>query len=109
MQRFQELGNEAPLTPGGWHGTISATNTAGLAWLDLDTGGKTVQLALTLWGLSQRTADTPSTPHAIKAARTLLDRIRPLQSCTLWMEPEGSNAIVHLEIGPRAEQYSPSL
>ncbi|MBU4211244.1 MAG: hypothetical protein KKD33_01525, partial [Verrucomicrobia bacterium] len=103
MQRFQKLGNETPLTPEGWHGSMSAKNTSGLAWLDLDAGGKTIQLALSLWGLSQRTADTPSTPHAIKAARTLLERIRPLQSCTLWMEPEGSNAIVRLAIGPRAE------
>ncbi|MBU0714781.1 MAG: hypothetical protein KJ964_05450 [Verrucomicrobia bacterium] len=103
IRRFQKLGNETPLTPEGWHGAMSAKNTSGLVWLDLDAGGKTVQLALSLWGLSQRTADTPSMPHAIKAVRTLLDQIRPLQSCTLWMEPEGSNAVVHVEIGPRAE------
>ncbi|MCX6993449.1 MAG: hypothetical protein NT011_09955 [Kiritimatiellaeota bacterium] len=106
MQRFQKPGNETPLTPAGWHGTMSATNTTGLAWLDLDTGGKTAQLALSLWGLNQRTADKPSTPHAIKAARTLLERIRPLQSCTLWMEPEGSNTVVRLEIGPHAEKQT---
>lgn len=103
MRRLQKLGNETTLTPAGWHGAISAENTSGLAWLDLDAGGKTVQLALSLWGLSQRTADTPSMPNAIKAARTLLDQIRPLQSCTLWMEPEGSNTVVRVEIGPRAE------
>ncbi|MFH1969772.1 MAG: hypothetical protein ABIJ53_05590, partial [Verrucomicrobiota bacterium] len=103
MQRFQKLGNKTPPTPASWHGVMSAKNISGLIWLDLDAGGKTVQLALSLWGLSQRTADTPSTPRAIQAARTLLDRIRPLQSCTLWMEPEGSNAVVRVEIGPRAE------
>ncbi|MFH1476583.1 MAG: hypothetical protein ABIH24_03700 [Verrucomicrobiota bacterium] len=103
MRRFQNLGNETPPMPGRRHGVMSAKNTAGLAWLDLDAGGKAIQLALSLWGLSQRTADAPSTPHAIKAARTLLDRIRPLQSCTLWMEPEGSNMVVRVEIGPRAE------
>ena len=101
MQRSQKPGNATPLTPAGWHGTMSAKNTSGVAWLDLDAGGKTIQLALSLWGLSQRTAATPSTPYAIKAARTLLDRIRPLKTCTLWMEPEGSNVVVHLEIGPR--------
>jgi len=105
MRRLQAQGNETALTPAGWHGAMSAKNTSGLAWLDLDAGGKTVQLALSLWGLSQRTADTPSTPHAIKSARTLLDRIRPLQSCTLWMEPEGSNVIVRLEIGPRQKPH----
>jgi len=111
MRRFQKLGNETPLTPAGWlatrrewHGAMSAKNTSGLAWLDLDAGGKTIQLALSLWGLSQRTPDAPAMPHAIKAARTLLDNIRPLQSCTLWMETEGSNAIVRVEIGPRAEK-----
>ena len=105
MQRSQKLGNETPLTPAGWHGAMSATNTTGLAWLDLDTGGKTVQLALSLWGLSLRTPDPDSLRgrDAIKAARTLLERISPLQSCTLWMEPEGSNAIVRVEIGPRAQ------
>ena len=102
IHRFQTLGNENTPSPAGWHVMISATNTSGLTWLDLDTGGKTVQLALSLWGLSQRTPDAPSTPHAIKAARTLLERIRPLQTCTLWMEPDGSNAIVRVEIGPRA-------
>ena len=104
MQRFQKLGNETPLMPESWHGTMSAKNTSGLVWLDLDAGGKTIQLALSLWGLSQRTAAAPSTPPVIKAARTLLDRIRPLQSCTLWMEPKGSNAVVRVEIGPRAEK-----
>lgn len=103
MRRFQKLGNETPLTPERWHGAMSAKKTSGLVWLDLDAGGKTIQLALSLWGLSQRTADTPSTPHAIKTARTLLDRIRPLQSCTLWMEPEGSNVVMRVEIGPRAQ------
>ena len=103
MQRLQKLGNETLVTPASWHGMMSATNTSGLVWLDLDAGGKTVQLALSLWGLSQRTPDAPSTPRVIKAARTLLERIRPLQSCKLWMEPEGSNAVVHVEIGPRAE------
>ncbi|MDP2990566.1 MAG: hypothetical protein Q8O57_08390 [Kiritimatiellota bacterium] len=107
IQRIQKPGNETTLTPAGWHGAMSATNTAGLVWLDLDAGGKTVQLALSLWGLSQRTADPDSLRgrdrHAIKAARTLLDRISPLQSCTLWMEPEGSNAVVRVEIGPRAK------
>jgi hypothetical protein len=103
MQRFQKLGNETPLTPVVWHGMMSAKNTSGLVWLDLDAGGKTVQLALSLWGLSQRTADAPSTPLTVKAARTLLDRIRPLQSCMLWMEPEGSNVVVRVEIGPQAK------
>ncbi|MDD5679348.1 MAG: hypothetical protein PHW60_15365 [Kiritimatiellae bacterium] len=102
MQRFQKAGNDPPLTPAAWQDAMSAKNTSGLAWLDLDSGGKTVQLALSLWGLSQRSADSPSMPYAIKAVRTLLDRIRPLQSCTLWMEPEGSNAVVRLEIGPRS-------
>ena len=104
IRRFQTLGNETTLTPADWHGAMSAKNTSGLAWLDLDAGGKTVQLALILWGLSQRTADTPSTPRAIKAAQTLLERIRPLQSCMLWMEPNGSNAVVRVEIGPRADK-----
>lgn len=103
MQRFQTPDNETPLMPGGWRGALSATNTAGLAWLDLDAGGKTIQLALSLWGLSQRTADTPSMPRAIKSARTLLERIRPLQSCSLWIEQDGSNTIVRLEIGPRSQ------
>lgn len=103
IQRIQKLDNETPLVPAGWHGAMAATNTTGLAWLDLDTGGKTVQLALSLWGLSQRTADAPSMPRTIKAARTLLDRIRALQACTLRMEPDGSNAVVHLEIGPAAK------
>lgn len=103
MQRFQALGNETPLTPAGWHGAMSATNTAGLVWLDLDTGGKTIQLALSLWGLSQRTPDSPSSPRFIKALRILLDDIRPLQSCTLMMEPEGSNTVVHVKVGPRPE------
>lgn len=105
MHRFQAPGNEIPLTPVGWHGAMSAKNTSGLVWLDLDTGGKSVQLALTLWGLSRRTAD-PDSPRgrdAIKAARALLEQIRPLQSCTLWMEPEGSNAVVRVEIGPGAK------
>ncbi|MFA5042533.1 MAG: hypothetical protein WC381_01650 [Kiritimatiellia bacterium] len=100
IQRLQKLDNEMPPAPADWHGAMSAKNTSGLIWLDLDAGGKTVQLALSLWGLSRRTAEAPSMPPAIKAARTLLDRIRPLQSCRLWMEPEGSNAVVHLEIGP---------
>lgn len=104
MQRFQTLGNETPAAPADWHGVMSATNTTGFIWLDLDTGGKTVQLALSLWGLSLRNSNSPEMPHAIKVARTLLDRIRPLQSCTLWMEPEGSNTVVHMEIGPRAEK-----
>jgi len=103
MQRLQKLGNETLVTPASWHGMMSATNTSGLVWLDLDAGGKTVQLALSLWGLSQRTPDAPSTPRVIKATRTLLERIRPLQSCTLWMEPEGLNTVVHVEIGPRAK------
>lgn len=109
MQRLQKPGNETPRTPAIWHATMSATNTSGLAWLDLDAGGKTVQLALSLWGLNQRTAERPSTPPAIKAARALLDRIRPLQSCTLRMEPEGSNVVVHVEIGSRAEKQTTSV
>ncbi len=103
MQRIQKLDDTTPLPPAGWHATMSAKNTSGVAWLDLDAGGKTIQLALSLWGLSQRTSERPSTPPAIKTLRILLDRTCPLQSCTLWMEPEGSNALVHLQIGPRPE------
>ncbi len=101
MQRIQKPENTAARKPADWHNMMATTNTSGLVWLDLDTGGKTIQLALSLWGLSRRTADTPSMPNSVKAARTLLERIRPLQSCKLWMEPDGSNAVVRVEIGPR--------
>ena len=101
MQRIQKPEEPAARKIADWHNMMTNTNTLGLAWLDLDAGGKTIQLALSLWGLSQRTAATPAMPRAIKAMRTLLEQIRPLRACRLWMEPDGSNTIVRIEIGPR--------
>lgn len=102
LQRLPTQGKETlqPNTP--WHTLLAEPNVAGLAWLDLDSGGKAARLALSLWALSQRRPDSPSPPPMIKSARTFLDQIRPLQSGLLWLESDGPDTILRVEIGPQA-------
>ncbi|MBI2440850.1 MAG: hypothetical protein HYV35_05700 [Lentisphaerae bacterium] len=101
---LKTISNETQPPSAPWHTVISASNTSGLAWLDLEAGGKPAQLALSLWGLSQRTPDSPSSPPIIKSARALLEKISPLKSGVLWLEPDGPDTIVRVEIGPPAEK-----
>jgi len=98
LARPAEAADTAPWAP--WRETLTASNVAAMAWLDLQAGGNALQLVLSAWALFGRGPNAPPIPAAVTRAGALLDRLRPLQSGAVWLESENGNPLLRLQIGP---------
>ena len=100
LKRVQNL--EQPYPDGEWQRQLKISNACAFQWMDLDSGGKALRFAISLYSLKLRfdeAADRTAVLYALKRARSWLKDISHLKDVVIWLEPESVHPVIHINIG----------
>jgi len=100
LKRMQNLGQPYPV--GEWQRQLKISNACAFQWMDLDSGGKALRFAISLYSLKLRfdgTADKTAVLYALKKAGAWLRDISNLKDAVIWLEPESDHPVIHINIG----------
>lgn len=103
LDHFKEVDLQKPGGPSAWQQQIETRSPAALLWINLDSGGKALELALSAWSLNLRSAPSTDTDAAlpfINFAKAFLETRAPVQRACFWLEAATSAPALRLEIGP---------
>lgn len=106
LERLQDA--ETDVRRGDWLAALDEDPAAALFWMNMDAGGKALQLPLALWSMQFRHDKNAAPPPFLAHARAWIRTAAPAQTLILRMKPGTDKPVVSLSIGTRNNQTGTS-
>jgi hypothetical protein len=102
LERMQWGSGAVPPTESRWRRELASRPSTACGWMDLERAGKTLGDGVAACSLLLLIEDAPNTlrrRQTLAVVRAWCEGLRALDTCSLWLRPEGERATLEFRIG----------